>query len=119
MPSSKKLSERSDATLGDILSNPNRKVTPADLASAGIVESYSTIIEWERKGWLPEAYRLPNGQKIWLGHQIAPVVQRRSGPSETPDQEAANGPVTELAASGDDEASTNALADPDSDQAAV
>ena len=85
MPSSKKLSERSDATLGDILSNPDRKVTPADLASAGIVRSYSTITDWVRKGWLAEPRRLPNGQKFWLGYEVAPVVQRRSDPSETPD----------------------------------
>ena len=70
MASKKKLRERSNATLGDILSNPDQKVTPSDLAAAGIIGSYSTIIEWERKGWLPEAYRLPNGQKFWFGRQI-------------------------------------------------
>ena len=88
MASKKKLCERSNATLGDILSNPDRKVTPADLASAGIVGSYSTMHDWIRKGWLAEPYELPNGQKFWFGRQIAPVIRRPSGPSETPDQEA-------------------------------
>ena len=88
MASKKKLRERSNATLGDILSNPDRKVTPSDLAAAGIIGSYSTISEWLRKGWLPEPHRLPNGQFFWLGCQIAPVVRQPSEPSETPDQEA-------------------------------
>ncbi len=76
MPSKKKLSQRSDATLAEILQNPGRMVTPSDLASAGIVRSYSTIGVWVRKKWLPEPHELPNGRKYWLGDEIATALKR-------------------------------------------
>ena len=82
MPSKKKLSERSDATLGDILKNPERIVTPSDLASAGVVRSYSTIKEWVRRGWLSEPHEFPNGHKFWFGREIVPTVKRGSLPPE-------------------------------------
>ena len=77
MPSKKKLRERSNTTLGDILDNPSAMVTPSDLASAGITESYSTIKAWVDRGWLPEPHRLPNGQVYWTGGQIADALGRR------------------------------------------
>jgi hypothetical protein len=90
MPSTKRLCERSDATLGDILDNPGRKVSPSDLASAGVVGSYSTINDWIEKGWLPEPYRLPNGQIYWTGGQITmpaggsrPLHQKRNSTLRT------------------------------------
>lgn len=76
MPSKKKLSERSEATLGQILKNPDQMVTPSDLASARVVKSYSTISEWVRKEWLPEPHQLPNGRKYWLGREIAAALER-------------------------------------------
>lgn len=86
MPSRKKLSERSDTTLEDIFKNPGRIVTPSDLASAGVVGSYSTISEWVRKGWLPKPHEFPNGHKFWFGREIVPTVKRGSLP---PEEEAA------------------------------
>lgn len=77
MASRKKLRERSDATLGDILDNPGMMVTPSDLASAGVTGSYSTIKAWVDRGWLPKPYRLPNGQEYWTGGQIADALGRR------------------------------------------
>ena len=74
MPSRKKLSERSNATLGDILKHPDRKVGPSDLASAGICGSYSTLGAWIEKGWLPEPHIMPNGQKFWFGSEIAAAL---------------------------------------------
>ena len=88
MPSSKKLSERSDATLDDILKNPGRMVTPSDLASARIVRSYSTIGDWVRKKWLPEPHQLPNGRKYWLGNEIAAALKRGSSSSEEQEETA-------------------------------
>ena len=82
MPSKKKLSQRSDATLGDILQNPERMVTPSDLASARIVRSYSTIGDWVRKNWLPQPHELPNGRKYWMGHEIAAALERGSSTSK-------------------------------------
>ena len=73
----KKLRERSNATLADV-TTPGRMVGPADLASAGVVRSYSGINEWVRKGWLPIPQRLPNGREYWTGEQIAETVGRRS-----------------------------------------
>jgi hypothetical protein len=77
MPSKKRLCERSDATLGDITNNRGRMVSPSDLAAAGVVGSYSTINVWVDKGWLPEPHRLPNGQKYWMGGEIADALGRR------------------------------------------
>ena len=77
MPSKKRLCQRSDATLGDILDNPGRMVSPSDLASAGVIGSYSTIKAWVDRGWLPKPHRLPNGQKYWTGGQIANALGRR------------------------------------------
>ena len=42
----KKLRERSNVTLGDILSSPDRAFSVADMASAGILGSYSTATYW-------------------------------------------------------------------------
>ncbi len=77
MPSRKKLRERSNATLGEILSSPDRMVTPSDLAASGVVRSYTGQAEWVRKGWLDKPHELPNGRKFWFGHQIADAVRRR------------------------------------------
>ncbi len=88
MPSKKKLSQRSDATLDDILKNPGRMVTPSDLASARIVRSYSTIGDWVRKKWLPEPHQLPNGRKYWLGDEIAAALERGSSSSEEQEETA-------------------------------
>ncbi len=66
----KKLRERSNATLADVM-QPGRMVTPSDLAAAGIVRSYSSLRDWIRKGWLPPPSELPNGRKYWTGEQIA------------------------------------------------
>ena len=74
----KKLRDRSLANLAEVLM-PGRMVSPADLASAGIVRSYSGIRDWVRKGWLPEPKELPNGRIYWTGEQIAETVIRRPG----------------------------------------
>ena len=76
MPSKKKLRERSNATLGEILDNPDRMVTPSDLAASNVVRSYTGITEWVRKGWLPKPHELPNGRKYWLGRDIAQALRR-------------------------------------------
>ena len=76
MPSQKKLSERSNATFADV-TTPVRAVSPSDLASAGIIGSYSGINDWIRKGWLPRPIELPNGRKIWTGEVIAEMINRR------------------------------------------
>ncbi len=67
---SKKLRERSNATLADVM-QPGRMVTPSDLAAAGIVRSYSSLRDWIKKGWLPPPRELPNGRQYWTGEQIA------------------------------------------------
>ena len=74
MPSIKKLSERSTATLADI-TKPGCMVSPSDLASAGIVRSYSGIRDWIDKGWLPPPHELPNGRKFWTGEEIAEALK--------------------------------------------
>ncbi len=73
-----KLSERSNATLADVTTT-GRMVTPADLASAGVCRSYTSLQEWTRKGWLPEPHTLPNGRIYWLGEEIAAALSERSG----------------------------------------
>lgn len=72
----KKLRDRSDATLADVTA-PGVMVSPADLAAAGLVRSYSGINDWVRKGWLPAPHRLPNGRKYWTGEEIAESVTQR------------------------------------------
>ncbi len=67
---SKKLRERSNATLADV-TQPGVMVTPSDLAAAGVVKSYSSLRDWIRKGWLPQPRELPNGRMYWTGEQIA------------------------------------------------
>ena len=66
----KKLRERSSATLADV-TQPGKMVTPSDLAAAGLVQSYSSLRDWIRKGWLPPPRKLPNGRQYWTGEQIA------------------------------------------------
>ncbi len=82
MPSKKKLSERSEATLGEIFANPNKAFTIPDLASAGVLGSYSTMKNWLDRGWFPPPHELPNGRKIWLGSEIAAALRRRSAQPE-------------------------------------
>jgi hypothetical protein len=114
MASRKKLRERSDATLGDILDNPGRIVSPSDLASAGVVGSYSTIKSWVDKGWLPEPHRLPNGQKYWTGGEIGDALGHRpldddakssgtSDPQVADDAEAVEANAAKKAANADEE----------------
>ena len=76
MPSKKKLSERSSVTFGEILSNPDEIYTSADLASARIVGSYTTIKSWVEKGWLPKPRVFPNGVKYWTGRELAARLGR-------------------------------------------
>ena len=80
----KKLRERSDATLADV-TQAGKMVRPSDLAAAGVVQSYSTIREWIRKGWLPPPRELPNGYFYWTGEQIAEVLDLCERKPATPE----------------------------------
>jgi hypothetical protein len=72
----KKLSERSRASLADV-TTPGHMVCPADLASAGIIGSYSGIRDWIRKGWIAPPRKLPNGRMYWTGENIVDALRHR------------------------------------------
>ena len=74
----KKLRERSDVTLRIILSSPDRAFSVADMASAEILGSFTTMNSWLDRGWFPSPIELPNGRKVWLGSEIAAALRRRS-----------------------------------------
>ena len=64
------LAKLSNTTFGDFLSNPDKLVGPADLASADIVRSYPTIARWVDKGELRKPMRLPSGRIVWRAGDV-------------------------------------------------
>ena len=71
-----KLAARSSFTLTDLLANPDQLVCPADLASLGIVGSYTTLWRWLKKGEFPQPIPMPGNRKRWMGREILTWLHR-------------------------------------------
>lgn len=73
------LKGKSTKTFGDFQRDPESLVTPADLVSAQVAGSYSSIYRLVDAGEIPKPFSLPGSGRIaWIAGDIVKAVLKRA-----------------------------------------
>jgi hypothetical protein len=71
-------------TLSDLRDDPERLITPTDMARIGLAPSYAAIRRWVSAGGLPEPYRTPGGRELWRAGDVLAAFAPRHGSRARP-----------------------------------